>query len=74
MSNAHTHLLLSDEEIKALHYSALPFYEHVPVSINYPLRSGASQGSRLLIRAASEMGRGASIGPRGGSVHPFPLH
>lgn len=39
-----THLLLSDEDIKVLYYST-PFYEHVPVRINYPFQSGAPPGS-----------------------------
>lgn len=42
-----THLLLSDEDIKVLYYST-PFYEHVPVRINYSFQSGAPPGSWYL--------------------------
>lgn len=56
-----THLLLSDEDIKVLYYSS-PFYEHVPVSINYPLQSGAPPGSWPLIRVVEWMDRGTEKG------------
>lgn len=39
---------LSDEDIEAFYYSTV-FYERVPVSINYPLQSGALPGSWPLI-------------------------
>lgn len=50
-----------DEDIKVLYYSS-PFYEHAPVSINYPVQSGAPLGSWPLIRVVEWLDRGIEGG------------